>query len=632
MNHRVPAKIRFLVLFVVGILLFTACAYQGAGPANPLQVPKATGDGWQTISLKDAGIDPGSLAAMLEDIQDGGFDNLYSLLIVKDGKLAFEQYFHGHNENTVDYVASVTKSVTSLLVGIAIQQGLIAGPDQTLPELLPAYADVISADPLKQKLQLRHILTMTTGIEWDEDSYPYGSALNDATRMERSPDGVQFILDRPIIRQPGEQFQYSAANSMLLSAILEQATGMSAADFAKKNLFDPLGISSYRWDTYADGRTHTDGGLHLRPRDMAKIGQLMLNGGQWNGIQIVSPQWVAESTRAHTYVSPGTWYGYQWWRDSQSVYLENTPSYFAAGFGGQLISVYPDQNMIVVVTGEVANHDENTFRFMLLRSKYLLPATNPAVFSKVFLWGWAVLTAAGLAFLVRDIAKRQISGIGWSICWLLIGAVFGPLGLAVYLLAYRNLPAVRAVGWKALGMAVFSAVGNVTGLVLLVLLQMLFLQDNSLILLVIPVSFQVSWLFFFAPLAASTSSISYWRAAWRTLLTALVSACFVLAGLFPVLILLTIRWFLPGVDLANPLFWVMMVTCGIAGALACYPFSLWLAYRRLDYWPAPPAPGGETEAAGKDRRLPAVRDAWAALLLGLVVLIAVFSFIMMSLS
>ncbi len=291
-----------------------------------------------------------------------------------------------------------------------------------------------------------HLLTMTSGIEWDEETYTYGNPKNDATFMENSPDPVKFILDRPIIREPGTQFQYSGANSMLLSAIMKEVTGMSLEVFAKSNLFDPLEINRYQWDSYVDGHTNTDGGLGLRPRDMAKIGQLMLNKGQWNGDQIISQEWVNESTQAHTSVMPGIQYGYHWWLENQAILFENVEPYFAAGYGGQLITVYPDQNMIIIVTGETANHDENTSRYIYLRNQYLLSATIPATLSKVILWSWYLLTAGGLIFLIVEIAKGQLRGFGWSTYWLLNVALFGPLGLVTYLRSYRNSYTMKASG------------------------------------------------------------------------------------------------------------------------------------------------------------------------------------------
>lgn len=624
------SKINLIVLCAIIVSLITACSSTETSSTYQYQIPADTGDGWETTSLTDAGLDSEQLAAMMEDIRDGGFDNLYSLLIVKDGRLVFEEYFRRHNQNSIDDVASVTKSVTSILVGIAIEQGLIEGPDQYLTELLPSHTDLLNADPLKQKLQLWHILTMTSGIEWDEETYPYGNSKNDATYMERSPDPVQFILSRPIIREPGTQFQYSGANSMLLSAILQEATGMPLVDFAKLNLFEPLGINRYGWESYTDGHTNTDGGLNLRPRDMAKIGQLMLNKGQWNGVQIISPEWVAESTLAHTTAMLGVRYGYQWWRENQAILLESVETYFAAGYGGQLISVYPDQNMIVIVTGETSNHNENTSRFIFLRNKYLLPSTIPALLSKALLWSWYLLTVGGLVFLILDIAQRRIQGSGWPVYWLLIGTIFGPLGVVAYMLSFRNHQTTKASGLKAVGISTFLATGNIIGIILLVVFQTLFLPEGSVILLVIPVSFLVNWLAFISPLTTSTRNTRYWKAVQQTLLTAFISSCFVLAGIFPALILLSFRW--PVVGPTSPLLWIMMTACGIVGVVVVYPFSIWMARRNLDFWPVKRVDEYETEPAGIDKRLPTLRDAWGALLLGLIVLTAIFGFLIISLS
>ena len=623
-------KICLLVLSAIVLSLFTACSGVKEGATYQYQAPAELGDGWKTASLADAGLDSEQLAAMMDHIQDGDFDNLHSLLIVKDGRLVFEEYFRGHNQSSIDDVASVTKSITSIAIGIAIEQGFIKGPDQYLSDLLPSYADIINADPLKKKLQLWHLLTMTSGIDWDEETYPYGNLKNDATKMERSPDPVGFILNRTVIRESGTQFQYSGANSMLLSAILQEATGMPLVDFANSNLFAPLGISRYRWDTYPDGHTNTDGGLSLRPRDMAKIGQLMLNKGQWNDVQIISPEWVSESTQAHTTVMPGIRYGYQWWRETQPILLESVEPYFAAGYGGQLITVYPDQNMIIIVTGQTANHDENISRFIYLRNNYLLPAAISASLSKIILWSWYTLTLGGLVALVIEIAKGNLLGFGWSTCWLLIGALFGPLGLIVYVLSYRNRQTVKASGWKALGIATFLAAGTIFGIILLALYQTLFLPDGSVFLLVVPVSFLVSWLIFIAPLAASTTDKRYWIAVRQTLLTAFISICFVSAGIFPALIFFELRWL--GVELTDTLFWVMMTGCGITGTMAVYPFSLWMTRRNLDFWPHKRVDEQGTETAGNDKRLGTLRDAWGALLLGLILFIATFGFIIISLS
>lgn len=173
-------SILMVFLVAVGLIACRSDRNVGTGekPNYQYQVPVALGDGWETASLEAVGCDSQAIIAMMEDIQDGGYENLHSLLIVKDGKLVFEHYFGGRNTHSIGDVASVTKSVTSIMVGIAMDQGLIQGPDQSLAELLPAYSEMIQGDPLKAALKLHHILSITSGIEWDEETHPYGDIPN----------------------------------------------------------------------------------------------------------------------------------------------------------------------------------------------------------------------------------------------------------------------------------------------------------------------------------------------------------------------------------------------------------------------------------------------------------------------
>jgi len=592
------------------------------------QIPADLGDGWETASWEAVGCDSQGMAAMIADIRDGGYENLHSILIVKDGKLVFEEYFGGYNASRIGDVASVTKSVTAIMVGVAMDQGLIEGPEQYLSELLPAYADMIEGDEMKAKLRLHHLLSMTSGIEWDEDTYPYGDSRNDATRMARAVDPVKFILSRPIVREPGTQFQYSGANPMLLSAILQEATGERVVDYARQYLFAPLEIRQYGWDSYEDGHTNTDGGLALRPRDMAKIGLLMLDEGRWDGVQMLSPQWVSESTQAHTTVAPGLQYGYQWWREKQPILLERVESYFAAGYGGQLISVYPDQNMIVVFTSQVANHDRNTARLITLRSKYILPATVTAGFSKGVLWGWGLLTMGGLALLGLDMARRKLRGFGWCIYWALAGVLWGPVGVGTYWFSARNTDFRKAKGWRALGLAVFIATGNILGIILLALYQFFLQREGSILLAMIPITFLVSWLGFLSPLAAAASRSRYWKVLGQTILAGFISSCFALMGIFPMLIILSYRWPV----IVPVLFWVMMLACGIAGAAVLYPFSYWMVRRNFDIWPGGAVRSGDMEVTVPEKMVPTLREAWGPLLLVLALFITLFGFLVRILS
>jgi CubicO group peptidase (beta-lactamase class C family) len=190
MGQTFICKVRRFMLWTVAAVMLATCTGVGAKSGYQYQPPVDLGDGWQTAAPQDYGMDVHLLTDMVRDIEDGGYESLHSVLIVKDGQLVFEAYFQGYQQNWAQEVASVTKSVTSILIGIAIDQGLIKGADQSLSELLPAYRELLNADTRKQKLQLWHILTMTSRLEWDEETYPYGDLRNDATRLERSPDAV----------------------------------------------------------------------------------------------------------------------------------------------------------------------------------------------------------------------------------------------------------------------------------------------------------------------------------------------------------------------------------------------------------------------------------------------------------
>jgi CubicO group peptidase (beta-lactamase class C family) len=274
------------------------------------------------------------------------------------------------------------------LIGIAIAQGFIESVDQPLASLLPEYADLIHSNPAKENLTLRHILTMSSGLEWDEETYPYSDSRNDANRMKHEADGVRFVLERPIVHEPGTHFQYARANSMLLSAIIKSRTGMNADIFAAKYLFKPLGIKDTRWERYTNGLTDTDGGLSLRPRDMAKIGLLFLDGGRWHGEQLIPQAWTEESTRGHLPAIAGATYGYHWWRTDTPVKADSVETFLASGYGGQKINVYPALNAVIIFTNDWSDGDDNEIRNLTLASNYILPAILPFSPWMAIIWLW----------------------------------------------------------------------------------------------------------------------------------------------------------------------------------------------------------------------------------------------------
>jgi CubicO group peptidase (beta-lactamase class C family) len=337
---------------------------------------------FEESSAEDVGINPILISRLIHDMHEGRFLNLDSLIIVKDSKIVVEEYFGQFNAKTKHYTASVTKSVGSILIGIAIDRGLLPGLDDgildmRLSALFPEYHEILVEDPRKADIRFRHLLTMSAGFEWDEKTYPYNDQRNDWVRVRDASEPARLVLKQSVAHDPGIVFNYSGGLSMLLAYLIERETEMGAAVFAKRYLFDPLGISDYEWRDLTGGLIDFPGGLSMRPRNMAKIGQLCLNGGRWNGEVIVSKDWVTESTREHIINVDSPNYGFQWWcgkyyyRD-QSVYL-----YVASGHGGQKIFVVPDFNLVVVITHHGSDDSAGEMHNIAIMSRYILPAQAP---------------------------------------------------------------------------------------------------------------------------------------------------------------------------------------------------------------------------------------------------------------
>ena len=294
----------------------------------------------------------------------GVYDNLRAVIVAVGPEIVLERYIDSSAEET-SAVASVTKSVISLLIGIAVEDGSIAGLDQTLEELLPHYAD--DMDQGTGSATLRQVLTMTAGFPPDADA-PLGEPYSTSGK-----DWVRDMLRTGVTHAPGEGFGYSSTGSHLLSAILTEATGRTALSFARERLFDPLGIdtrpaaqplavpesaaeyeaSDFAWAVDPQGRNMGDFSLKLTAVDMLKLGRLALQDGRWRGRQVVPRQWIAESTRAQVQSAGQTdvteEYGYQWWVTTAAGHH----AFAAAGYGGQLIEVVPDLDLIVVVSNTI---------------------------------------------------------------------------------------------------------------------------------------------------------------------------------------------------------------------------------------------------------------------------------------
>jgi CubicO group peptidase (beta-lactamase class C family) len=318
---------RITLILCVVLLLASPVLAQENNPPWPT-------DEWATSTPEVQGMNSALLTAMADAIAEGDIA-IHSVLVVRNGYLVLEAYHAPYSAANLHTVYSVTKSVTSALFGIAMDQGFITAIDQPMADFLIDY----TIEDNKQAITLENLLTMSPGFDW-----PGGMAEPLLADMTFTDDWIQFMLDRPMRGQPGQLFVYNSGGSNLLAAIIAEASGQTLADFAQANLFDPLSIDSAVWASDPQGYNLGGFGLQLTPRDMAKIGYLYLNGGHWDGQQVISSDWVSASTQQHIAARPlSDGYGYHWWTNARGYYM-------AIGYGGQYIIVYPPENLVVVFT------------------------------------------------------------------------------------------------------------------------------------------------------------------------------------------------------------------------------------------------------------------------------------------
>ncbi len=319
------------------------------------------------------------LNTLISDIENEKIKHIHSVIIIKADKLILEEYFNNFKREKLQYTASVSKSFTSTLLGIAIDKGFFGDDvqvvlDKKVIDLFPEFADIIQKDILKSELKLKHILAMTAGFEWDEHSQPYSSNQNDCHIIERHKNPLKFLFEKKLIHQPGTEFYYNGGLSLSISYLIEKYTNMKVDKFAEKYLFEPLGIKNYRWEKVANGMINTDGGLHLSPINQAKLGYLFLNKGVWKNSRIISGKWIIEATKIQKENIGMPSYGYQWWCGDFYSGEQKHFIYFASGHGGQKIIVSPELNSVIVITQKVFDNPYNDYNFLAIVSDYIFPA------------------------------------------------------------------------------------------------------------------------------------------------------------------------------------------------------------------------------------------------------------------
>lgn len=249
--------------------------------------------------------------------------------------------------DTLHDIRSISKSVTSLVYGIALGEGLVPGADEPLLEHFPKYPD-LGRDPQRAKLRVEHALTMTLGLDWNEN-VPYTSVANSEIAMEFAEDRYRYVLERPIVEEPGKQWHYCGGASALLGALIAQGTGMPLEDYARAKLFGPLGIDTFEWMAGYDGVAAPASGLRLRTRDLAAIGQLVLDGGR----DIVPASWIEASLTPHVQKEDGGSYGYQW-------HLSPEPWVAGFGNGGQILMILRERGLVVAINAGAYDNDRGS--------------------------------------------------------------------------------------------------------------------------------------------------------------------------------------------------------------------------------------------------------------------------------
>jgi CubicO group peptidase (beta-lactamase class C family) len=318
---------------------------------------------WRRARPAEQGLDARATKRLVRRVRANKYRDLDSLLLVRNGYLVVEEYFNGWDPDRPHTLQSDTKSVTSLLAGIAADRGLLAPSDRVL-SFFPEYRHVRNLDERKEAMTVRDLLTMRTGLDWAE--YDYESSPLRLLNESRE-DWIKFVLDWPMREQPGTRFEYNSGGVIVLGGIIGKATGQRVDAFAAEHLFGPIGVGSASWARgYPDGLPHTGGGLSLASRDMARLGYLVLRGGRWGDRQVVSPAWLEESLghavrRPRTFGGYPTDYGYLWWlMPVDGVGADAGPEadvITASGAGGQWIFVVPRHDLVVVVTAHAEGYD-----------------------------------------------------------------------------------------------------------------------------------------------------------------------------------------------------------------------------------------------------------------------------------
>ena len=351
-----------------GLLAFVCMLFILA--PNPFNIPDITHSSitrdywpteeWRLSTPEEQGMNS-SILNMTTDYIENDDTIFHSLLVIRNGYIVYEDYFAQYHKDRRHIIFSCTKSVTSTLIGLAIEQGYIESVNEPILNYFPD-KNITNWDTRKNDITIEHLLTMTSGLEWTE-----GAGDDDYFSMGFSDDWAEYVLSQPMIADPGVQFEYCTGGSHLLSAIVNVSTEQNTNSFAQENLFGPIGIDEVYWPVDPQGINNGGSDLGMTPRDMARFGYLFLNNGTWDDNQIVPTDWVTEATSTKLNVSPTTGYAYQWWT------IPSMNIYSARGYAGQLIVIIPDYDLVVVCT---ADDQLTEVSLSHIISNYIIPSVE----------------------------------------------------------------------------------------------------------------------------------------------------------------------------------------------------------------------------------------------------------------
>jgi CubicO group peptidase (beta-lactamase class C family) len=350
----------FVILFSLTILTL-----------NEIMVPRTAAatseiangsETWDMSTPEEQGMDSRTLNELKNYIVKN-YPDIYSMVIVRNGFLVDEEYFKT-TVTTKRNIFSCTKSFTSALIGIAIQEGFIGGINESVLDFFPSYT-FTNNDNRKQNMTIFHLLTMTTGLDWDEADYT--DSQNPLYMMWDSPNWVQYVLDLKMIDDPGKTFSYTSGASHILSAIISSTTGMNTLEYAESRLFTPLGIEDYYWPTDPQGIPKGGEGLELAPRSLTKLGQLYLNNGSWKDQQLVPKDWVLNSTLSTLNSPSASYYGYgfQWWLHPNGIFS-------AWGYAHQRVIVAPTYQVVATFTSYMPTMSGDPAAYLV--NEFVLPS------------------------------------------------------------------------------------------------------------------------------------------------------------------------------------------------------------------------------------------------------------------